>query len=127
AVPQPAAPAAPVTAPAAPAPAPVAASTGTVATGAVAGNGVPLGDTAAVRDYIHTTAASVLGLPTSGLQAAKPLKRQGLDSLMAAELRNRINNDLGMLLPIAKMLGGQSINDLADDVVTEAGANGGGR
>ena len=77
-----------------------------------------LTDRAAVEEYVRQVCAAVLGVPVADVPVRRPLKRQGLDSLMAVEVRTRVQRDLGLVLPIAKMLGGQSPADIAADVDT---------
>ncbi|MFD2767405.1 type I polyketide synthase [Micromonospora eburnea] len=95
-------------------------------TAAVAGNGVvgTLTDRAAVERYLAQVLADVLGMPSAQVHPRRPLKRQGLDSLMAVEVRTRVQRDLGMMLPIAKMLGGHSVAELAGEVFSQLGAPG---
>ena len=45
--------------------------------------------------------------------AKKPLNRVGLDSLMGLELKNRIETDLGVSLPMAGLIEGPSISRVA--------------
>ena len=75
-----------------------------------------LTDRAAVERYLTQVLAGVLGLPPAQVHPQRPLKRQGIDSLMAVEVRTRVQRDLGTLLPIAKMLGGQSVAEMADEL-----------
>jgi phthiocerol/phenolphthiocerol synthesis type-I polyketide synthase C len=43
----------------------------------------------------------------------RPLTDQGIDSLMATELRARVRRDLGAALSVRKILGHQTITELA--------------
>lgn len=94
-----------------------------VHTGPVAGGGVAgtLTDRAAVERYLAQVLADVLGMSSAQVNVRRPLKRQGLDSLMAVEVRTRVQRDLGMMLPIAKMLGGHSVAELAGEVFGQLG------
>ncbi|WP_194821509.1 type I polyketide synthase [Micromonospora sp. S-DT3-3-22] len=83
-----------------------------------------LTDRDAVERYLARVLAEVLGMPSAQVHPRRPLKRQGLDSLMAVEVRTRVQRDLGMLLPIAKMLGGHSVADLAGEVFSQLGGAG---
>jgi epothilone polyketide synthase D len=65
-------------------------------------------------EFLTRVTAKVLGLPADGLSFRKPLNRQGLDSLMASEIRSEIQREYGLMVPMAKMIGGQSLADLAD-------------
>lgn len=75
-----------------------------------------LTDRTAVERYLTQVLADVLGLPPTQVHPQRPLKRQGIDSLMAVEVRTRVQRDLGALLPIAKMLGGQNLAEMAADL-----------
>jgi NAD(P)-dependent dehydrogenase (short-subunit alcohol dehydrogenase family) len=107
-----------VTVPAAPVPLPAAAPP--VKPGAAQPNGpgpgIPLTDRASLESYLTQVLAEVMGMPPAQVHPQRPLKRQGIDSLMAVEVRTRIQRDLGMLLPIAKMLGGQSVAEMAGEL-----------
>lgn len=83
-----------------------------------------LTDRAAVERYLAQVLADVLGMPAAQVQVQRPLKRQGLDSLMAVEVRTRVQRDLNMMLPIAKMLGGQSVAEMAGEVFSELTSRG---
>ena len=108
----PAIPAQTVPAPSAPEPASPAASR---ADGPGAAS-ASLTDRDSVENYLTQVFAEVLGLPSAQLHLQRPLKRQGIDSLMAVEVRTRVQRDLGTLLPITKMLGGQSVAEMADEL-----------
>ena len=58
--------------------------------------------------------ADVLGLDVAGLEEGVSISRLGLDSLMATELRSRIEADTGCSLPLVRLLEGPSILELAD-------------
>lgn len=47
-----------------------------------------------LRDHLVLRLAEVLRLPTENVRATVPFKRLGMDSLMALELRNRLEEDL---------------------------------
>jgi phthiocerol/phenolphthiocerol synthesis type-I polyketide synthase C len=53
--------------------------------------------------------AGVLRVPASSLDVQEPLSNIGLDSLMAVELKNRLEVGLGVALPMVKLLQGPSI------------------
>ncbi|QRO01833.1 amino acid adenylation domain-containing protein [Archangium violaceum] len=73
-------------------------------------------------DYIHHQVAQVLGLdPSRPLPGNQRLFESGLDSLMAVELRNRIQSSLGVERPLAATLVFEhpSIESLVDHLATE--------
>jgi NADPH:quinone reductase-like Zn-dependent oxidoreductase len=57
--------------------------------------------------------ATVMSLPPDQLDLDRPLNSQGFDSLMAGQVRAAVRRDLGVLLPITRMLSGRSVRDLA--------------
>jgi acyl carrier protein len=58
--------------------------------------------------------ARVLLLSPANLDLHQPLNRLGLDSLMAIEMKNRIELDIGVLIPIAWLLQGPSLAQVAE-------------
>jgi NADPH:quinone reductase-like Zn-dependent oxidoreductase/acyl carrier protein len=67
-----------------------------------------------IEEFVRETAARVLGLPTANLDPATPLSQSGLDSLMAIELVNRLEEGLQIRFPVEKIVGGPSIRKLAE-------------
>lgn len=65
-----------------------------------------------IEAYLRKIAAKVLGLGASSLDPHQPLVNLGLDSLMAIELRNRIEVDLGVRVPMVEFLKGPSVAQL---------------
>ncbi|HYC89916.1 MAG TPA: SDR family NAD(P)-dependent oxidoreductase, partial [Thermoanaerobaculia bacterium] len=63
--------------------------------------------------YLCEAGGRVLGMATSKLDVEQPLNRMGVDSLMAVELKNRVEADLGVDLPVLKVLEGASMRHLA--------------
>ncbi|MBW4632289.1 MAG: SDR family NAD(P)-dependent oxidoreductase [Iphinoe sp. HA4291-MV1] len=63
--------------------------------------------------------ARVLGTSAAKLDRSKPLTNLGLDSLMAVELSNRLEKDLGVSIPTMKLMGGPSISQLAKELVEQ--------
>ena len=99
-------------------------------------NGKPSEDASAIlptADRGHLLVkqvARVLGTAPDRLDIHQPLIQLGLDSLMAVELRNRLNQTLGTDLPILSFLGGASIAKLLAQLDTDGGRkheNGGTR
>ena len=64
--------------------------------------------------YLRDHAASKLGLTPSRLDIQLPLNHLGVDSLIAAELRAQIERDLGIVVPVVKLLEWPSVAGLAD-------------
>ncbi|AOX02678.1 hypothetical protein BJP34_27445 [Moorena producens PAL-8-15-08-1] len=66
--------------------------------------------------HLQTEVAKVLGMTAFQIDVQQPLNTMGLDSLMAVELRNRVQNDLGVDVPIVKFIEDISIVGLATEV-----------
>jgi epothilone polyketide synthase D len=85
------------------------------------------GDGAAVRAFVTEVVARVLKLPVPRLNMRKPLIDEGMDSLMATELRREVQREFSVNVSITKMLHGMTLADLvdviADDLSTHNGAN----
>jgi aryl carrier-like protein len=65
--------------------------------------------------------ASVLGASPERLEADRPLLQLGLDSLMAVELRNWIEGELKVNLPIVELMRSPSLAKLADLLADQFG------
>jgi thioesterase domain-containing protein/NAD(P)-dependent dehydrogenase (short-subunit alcohol dehydrogenase family) len=68
---------------------------------------------ARLEALIAEQVAGVVGLPASRLDVRVPLNTLGVDSLLAVELKNRVESELGVIVPAVKLLEGPSIADLA--------------
>src|SRR5271169_1523178 len=66
-----------------------------------------------LETYLHHQTAHVLGLAPSKLDPQRSLTTLGFDSLMAVELRNRVETDLEVTLPLVDILQGPSVAQLA--------------
>jgi acyl transferase domain-containing protein len=65
-----------------------------------------------LETYLAEQLARVLGTSASKIDRQRALIRLGMDSLMAVELKNRVEVDLQVSVPVAKLLGGSSIVQL---------------
>jgi len=70
-----------------------------------------------VEEYLGALTAHVLRISPSRLDRSVPLSDAGIDSLLAIELKNRIELDLRIIVPIAKLLKGPSVRSLAIDIL----------
>jgi myxalamid-type polyketide synthase MxaB len=65
-----------------------------------------------LRGYLAEQVAQILHTPVAELNLAEPLTYLGMDSLMALELRNRIDAGLQLSVPVPTLLEGSSVDDL---------------
>jgi acyl carrier protein len=69
-------------------------------------------EVACLERELTSMAASILRLSAPDLGRHTPFTDLGIDSLMAVELKNRIQHETGVDLPLVKLLEGPSIADL---------------
>ena len=74
--------------------------------------------------YLGEQAAMVLGLSKPTIDLRKPLTSFGFDSLMAIELKNRIENDLHIVVPMVEFLQGPDVTQLASSVLDKLATEG---
>jgi acyl transferase domain-containing protein/NADPH:quinone reductase-like Zn-dependent oxidoreductase/acyl carrier protein len=77
-----------------------------------------------LHGYLRTAAAKILRVPEERLGLKMSLVRFGLDSLMAVELKNRIESDMAVNLPAARLLQGPSVAELAEWLAAEVSVTG---
>jgi myxalamid-type polyketide synthase MxaE and MxaD len=70
-----------------------------------------------VQAYLRREAARALAMDPQRLDPAVPLSSLGFDSLMAVQLKNRIETDLGLVVPLILFLQGPSTDLLAPAVL----------
>ncbi len=66
--------------------------------------------------YLVDQLAAMLEIPPERLDPRKPLNQVGLNSLLAIEIRNRAATELGVTLPVVKLLGGYTLAELIEGV-----------
>jgi tyrocidine synthetase-3 len=66
-----------------------------------------------LESYLCEQAAQVLRLPKAKLDIHVSLNSLGLDSIMAVELKNRIEKNLGVMVPMVYFLQGPSIEEMS--------------
>ncbi|OBK35451.1 hypothetical protein A5658_08640 [Mycobacterium sp. 1245111.1] len=72
-----------------------------------------------LTSYLTEQAAGKLGLAPSQLDVESPLQQLGVDSLIAVELRAQIERDLGIVVPVVRLLDGPSVTGLAGFLVDQ--------
>ena len=70
-----------------------------------------------VEGFLVEQIAQVLKCSPSKVDAHQPLNRLGIDSLMAVELKNRVEADLETSLPVTVLLQGPSLSQLATQLL----------
>jgi amino acid adenylation domain-containing protein len=73
--------------------------------------------------YLQEQVARVLHVASAQISLQQPLTAFGLDSLMAIELKHEIETSLGVALPLAEVLQGPSIAELADLILGQFDTN----
>lgn len=66
-----------------------------------------------LETYLRDLVAGKLGLAPSGLDVTAPLNNLGVDSLITLELRIQVERELGIVVPVARLLDGPSVVSLA--------------
>jgi acyl carrier protein len=66
-----------------------------------------------LEGYIRDHLARAIGASPSRIDPHQSLLSLGLDSLIAVEVRNRINSDFGLNVPLAKIIQSASVGTLA--------------
>ncbi|WP_343708735.1 SDR family NAD(P)-dependent oxidoreductase [Mycobacterium sp.] len=66
-----------------------------------------------LESYLREQAAAKLGQTPSRLDVESALHQLGVDSLVAVELRAQIERDLGIVVPVVRLLDGLSVTGLA--------------
>ncbi|WP_198299647.1 non-ribosomal peptide synthetase [Tumebacillus avium] len=74
---------------------------------------------AALEAYLLEKAAGVLKIHSKQLSTDQSLNAVGLDSLMAVELKNEVEEGFGVVLPLARLLDGPSVSELAEVVLAQ--------
>lgn len=76
-----------------------------------------------LQTYLIQQAATILGFTAGNLDPTQSISTLGLDSLMAVELKNRIEVDLAVVIPMVELLVGPSVNQLAQTVFGKLSAD----
>ncbi|MEO6792571.1 MAG: beta-ketoacyl reductase, partial [Mycobacterium sp.] len=66
-----------------------------------------------LETYLRELVAGKLGLAPAGLDVVAPLNSLGVDSLITLELRIQVERELGIVVPVARLLDGPSVTSLS--------------
>ena len=72
-----------------------------------------------LESFIRAELARVTGVAPAQLSLSQPLNTLGLDSIMAIEMKNRIESQTGLHLPVASLLQGPTVTELADQIAAQ--------
>ncbi|MFF5858246.1 HAD-IIIC family phosphatase [Streptomyces sp. NPDC012751] len=74
-------------------------------------------DRESVLALLRERVGAVLGYPAGRLDSTTPLVDLGMDSVTAMRARAVVESDLGVNLPVARLLNGANLDDIADRVL----------
>ncbi len=72
-----------------------------------------------LKNYLRSAVAHVLRLKPENVNPDSSITNLGLDSIVAMELRARLQNALGIEIPVAKLIEGPSINNLTGFIIEQ--------
>ena len=85
----------------------------------------PAGErTGVLTGQLTLSVTATLGAPSSAVSPDQPLLDLGMDSLMAVELRNEVERQLGLTLPVSVLLEGASVRSLAERLAADLASGG---
>jgi acyl transferase domain-containing protein len=85
----------------------------------------PAGERQAVLErHLQRRVAGVLRLPPARLDVHRPLSTMGIDSLMAVELKNGVERELEVSLPLIQLIQGPTVAELAALLLEQLAGNG---
>jgi len=76
-----------------------------------------------VDSYLAEEMARILKVPLASVDREKPIVNMGFDSLMSIELKNQIETDLGVSVPMARLIQSPTILELTDFVADLLGGS----
>ena len=79
----------------------------------------------ALEDYVIAKVARVLATTTRKVDPERPLTEMGFDSLMAVELMSVLHRELGVQLPVVRLLEGITSRQLATTLLAQVGFDAG--
>jgi NAD(P)-dependent dehydrogenase (short-subunit alcohol dehydrogenase family)/acyl carrier protein len=72
-----------------------------------------------IEAFLVEQIGRVLRCSPSKVDVQQPLTKLGIDSLMAVELKNRVESDVGLIVPVTALLEGPSLAQLSARLVTQ--------
>jgi acyl carrier protein len=72
-----------------------------------------------LEEQVARIVASIMEIPATRLEIRTPLTQLGLDSLVAVQLKNRVQKDVGLNVPLVNALRGGSVVSLVDDLLVD--------
>ena len=84
----------------------------------------PAARLALVTEALVRNIAGVLAIPAAGFPVDRPLTEMGLDSMVANEVRVRIEQEVGIPMSIAALIGGPPVSKLARSLLAQIEALG---
>ncbi len=73
----------------------------------------------AVTDYLREQVAKALRMEITALDTTAALNTLGIDSLTAVEIKNRVERQLRVRMPVVKFLDGYSVVDFTGDILAQ--------
>jgi len=77
----------------------------------------PENRTEMLESYLAKQMARILKVPLASVDSETPIVNMGIDSLMAIELKNQIETDLAVSVPMGRLIQGPTLLELADWVM----------
>ncbi len=77
---------------------------------------------AVLEKMLSERLAAILGMEVAELDVEQPVNNLGVDSLMAIQLKNRVESELGLNIPMVAFLQGHSVRQLMEKVLQQLDA-----
>jgi KR domain/Phosphopantetheine attachment site len=73
-----------------------------------------------VTEWVSQKVAQILGLPSSDIDTTKPIHTYGIDSLVAVDLRNWFERDIGAAMTVFDLMGNISLRQLSEQAAEKS-------